>query len=121
MCRFLRLRLDKFPSPRPRSQRLSRPSVSDRNRKLLSGYLTPFLVSERVPFAAVTRGLLSRPADPFPPGKVARLSGRAQRRAARCCRPADEHPEEDARCRARCRFQRRSAVAGATHLVSAAI
>ena len=120
MCRFLRLRPGKSPSPRLRSQRLSRASVSDRNRKLLPDHLTPFVIYERVRCAAAKRGFLSRPAGPFLPGTVARILVRARRRAVRCCRLADGYREGDARYKARCRFQMRSAVAGATRLVSAA-
>src|SRR6266704_3730881 len=121
MCRFLRLRPGKFPIPRLRSQRLSRASVSDRNRKLLPDHLTPFVICERVHCAAAMRGFLSRPADPFLPGTVARILVRAQRRAVRCCRPVHGYPEEDARYKARRRFQMRSAVAGAMRLVLAAV
>ena len=121
MCRFLRLRPGKFPSPRLRSQRLSSASVSDRSRKLLPDHLTSFVICERVHCAAARRGFLSRPADPFLPGTGARISVRARRRAVRCCRPVYGYPEEDARYKARRRFQMRSAVAGARRLVSAAI
>src|SRR6267154_1656865 len=121
MCRFLRLRPGKFPSPRLRSQRLSRASVSDRNRKLLPDHLTPFLTCERVHYAAAMRGFLSRPAGPFLPGKIARILVRARRRAVRCCRPVHGYPEEDARYKARRRFQMRSAAANETRLVLAVI
>src|SRR5437763_13372156 len=121
MCRFLRLRPGIFPIPRPRSQRLSRVSVSDRNRKLLPDYLTFFVICERVHCAAARRGFLSRPAGPFLPGTDAGILIRAQRRAVRCCRPVHGYPEEDARYKARRRFQMRSAVVGATQLVLAAV
>src|SRR6266850_1757961 len=118
MCRFLRLRPCKFSSPQLRSQRLSRASVSDRNRKLLPDHLTPFVICERVHCAAVMRGFLGRPAGPFLPGTGAEILVRARRRAVRCYRPVHGYPEGDARYKARRRFQMRSAVAGATHLVT---
>src|SRR5262245_10423878 len=121
MCRFLLLRRGKFPTPQLRSQRLSRTSVSDRTRKFLLGHLTPFVICERVHRAEATRRFSSRPAGPFLRGKAARILVQARRRAVRCYRPADEYPEGDARCRARCRFPRRYAVAGPTRPVSAVI
>src|SRR5438046_7306083 len=120
MCRFLHLRLGISPSPRLRSLRLSRASVSDRNQKLLPDHLTPFAIYERVDCATATRGFLRRPAVPFVLGKVAWTSIPAQRQAARCCQFVDGHPEGDARCRARRRSQMRATIAGATSLVSTA-
>src|SRR5215467_2670628 len=121
MCRFLRVRLGKFPSPRLRSQRLSHASVSDRNRKLLLDRSTPSPIHEPVYSVAATREFLNPRAGPSLPGTVARILIRGRRRAVRCCQPADEYPEGDARCRARYRFQIRAAVAGARHLVLPAL
>src|SRR5919106_4216669 len=120
MCRFLRVRPGKFPGPRLRSQHLLRACVSDRNRKLLPDRLTLFAICERVRCAAATRGFLGRPVDLFLPGNAAWTLVRARRRAVRYCQFEDGYREGDVRCRARCRFQRRAAVAGATRLVSAA-
>src|SRR5262249_49593180 len=117
MCRFLPLRPGKSPSRRLRSQRLSRASVLDRNRKLLPDHLRPFLIYVRVYPVAATREVSSRPAVPFLPGTVARILVRSRRQAGRCCQLADGYREEDARCRVRCRFQMRAAAADATDLV----
>src|SRR6266404_8530392 len=94
-----------------------------------------FAIYERVRCAALTRALSSRPADLFLPETVrpiwsARTCPRFQKRrhvaalqkalqkarrpAVRCCQLSDGYPAEDARCRARYRFQRQAAVAGAT-------
>src|SRR4030095_12034472 len=121
MCRFLRLRPGKFPSPRLRSQRLSRAPVSDRNRKVLPDRSTPFLIYERAHCVAETRGFSNRPAGLSLREKVARTLIPVRRRAVRCCQLADGYPEEDARCRARRRFQMRAAVAGARRLAPAAV
>src|SRR4029077_4717244 len=89
--------------------------------KTLPDRLTPFVIYERVRCATATRGFLSRPVDPFLPGTAAGISVRARRRAVRCCRLSDGYREVNARYIARRRFQMRSAVAGATRLVSAVI
>src|SRR5262245_66347842 len=93
MCRFLRLQPGKFPSPRLRSQRLTRASVSDRNRKALPDRSTLFLVYERGHRVAMTRGFLNRPAGLSLREKVPRILIPAQRRAVRCCQPADRSEE----------------------------
>src|SRR4029453_15609918 len=121
MCRFLRLRHGKFPSPRLLSQRLSRASVSDRNRKLLPDRLAPFVICERVHCAPAMRGFLSRPAGPFLPGTVARILARAWLRAVRCCRPVQGYPEGVARYKAKRVFKIGPEMPGATRLVLAVI
>src|SRR5258705_10582161 len=121
MCRFLRLRSGKVPSRPRQSQFRSCASVSDRNGKPSPYHLTPFVIFERVRCAAPRREFLSPPTGPFLPETVARILVRARPRAVRCCQLADGYREEDARCKARRRFQRRAAVVGSTRLVSAAI
>src|SRR3981081_3870925 len=72
-----------------------------------------FAIYERARYATSTHAPSGRRVDLFLLEMAARISIQALRRALRCCQLLDGYPEGDACCTARCRFQRRFAVAGA--------